>query len=361
MSTFVRWLITVVVFIFAFQSQGALAGFSVTCGGSTEAITIHMPPSISVPRDAAVGTPLTSWVTSAATTNFYPCTVTTFILGRNENSGMVFKPSNTLINSGIKVKGPVGEPYTVWNTNVLGVGVAIGVRTYPNLCDWYPWRDLGAPGTVLPPWTGDVCNNWLSGVSTIYNGGQVQVALIKTGPITPNTVTGSALVVGSLITDGSGYTVFPSAFKTYSISDTKIIVASCSTPNVNVNLGSYNQATFTGLGSTTPPVKFNVSIEACPAGLNSIQYQFIPVNAVVDAANGVLALSSNSTATGIGLQLKDGNGKALQYDTPYTLPNLSGPTGGAYTIPLTAAYYQTASSVTAGSANAILTFTMNYQ
>uniref|UniRef100_UPI00163FAB96 fimbrial protein n=1 Tax=Burkholderia gladioli TaxID=28095 RepID=UPI00163FAB96 len=63
----------------------------------------------------------------------------------------------------------------------------------------------------------------------------------------------------------------------------------------------------------------------------------------------------------IGLQLKDGNGNALKYNTQYTLTSYSKSTGGSYTIPLTARYYQTAAQVTAGSANAVLTFTMTYQ
>jgi major type 1 subunit fimbrin (pilin) len=61
------------------------------------------------------------------------------------------------------------------------------------------------------------------------------------------------------------------------------------------------------------------------------------------------------------LQLKDGSGNPLKYNTQYTLTSYSKTTGGSYTIPLTAAYYQTAASVTAGSANAVLTFTMTYQ
>ena len=82
---------------------------------------------------------------------------------------------------------------------------------------------------------------------------------------------------------------------------------------------------------------------------------------MLDATNGVLALSSGSTATGIGLQLKDGSGNPLKYNTQYTLTRYSKTTGGSHTIPLTAAYYQTAASVTPGSANAVLTFTMTYQ
>jgi major type 1 subunit fimbrin (pilin) len=127
-------------------------------------------------------------------------------------------------------------------------------------------------------------------------------------------------------------------------------------------MGSYQQSAFKGVGmATTPAVGFNVAVNACPTGLASIQYQFIPVNAVLDATNGVLALSSTSTAAGIGVQLKDGNGNPIQYNTQYTLSAYNTATGGSYTIPLTAAYYQTAATVTPGSANAVLTFTLTYQ
>jgi major type 1 subunit fimbrin (pilin) len=127
-------------------------------------------------------------------------------------------------------------------------------------------------------------------------------------------------------------------------------------------MGSHPQSEFTGIGSATKsPVGFNIAVNACPSGLAKIQYQFIPLNAVLDATNGVLALSGSSTATGIGVQLKDGSGNALKYNTQYTLSGYNTSTGGSYTIPLTAAYYQTAPTVTPGSADAVLTFTMTYQ
>ncbi len=319
-----------------------------------------MPTSVTVPRDAAIGTVLTSWVNTAATTNFYNCTVS-----GSAASGMVFEPLS-LTKAGMTVTGPSGGTYTVWNTNVPGVGVAIGVRTYANGCGWYqPFQDLGTPFTVFPsPWTGGSCNQNGTG-STVINGGQAQAALVKTGPITAGTVTGGVLFEGGSATAQSlyaAYTIATSNRVSYSLTQTAVTVAACTTPNVTVTMGSYMQSVFKGIGSTTTPAKaFNVAVNACPSGLNSIQYQFIPVNAVLDATNGVLALASGSTATGIGLQLKDSSGNPLKYNTQYTLTSYSKTTGGSYTIPLTAAYYQTAASVTAGSANAQLTFTMTYQ
>ncbi|MXN75435.1 fimbrial protein [Burkholderia sp. 4701] len=158
------------------------------------------------------------------------------------------------------------------------------------------------------------------------------------------------------------FTVGTSGHVLFSLTSTIVSVAACTTPNVTVNMGSTMQSAFKGIGSTTnPPVAVNVAVNACPSGLTSIQYQFIPVNAVLDSTNGVLALSSDSTATGIGLQLKDSSGAALKYNTQYTLTSYSKSTGGSYTIPLKAAYYQTSATVKPGSANAVLTFTMMYQ
>jgi major type 1 subunit fimbrin (pilin) len=350
------WLFMLVVLMLGLGSREASA--TVSCSGSAQTVTVSMTPSVTVPRDAAVGTVLTTWATTAGVTNFYSCTAT-----NSSPSGMAFQPLS-LTKAGMTVTGPNGV-YTVWNTNVPGVGIAIATRTYANGCEWQPWQDLGTPTPPFPsPWVGYACNQNTSAGSVI-NGGQAQMALVKTGPITAGIVAGGVLFQGASTmsqTGVGGYTVSTSNPVSYSLTTTTVAVASCTTPNVTVNMGSPMQSVFTGIGSTSKPVvAFSLAVNQCPIGLNSIQYEFIPINAVLDSTNGVLALSSDSTATGIGLQLKDGSGNPLQYNTKYTLTSYSSATGGSYTIPLTAAYYQTASSVTAGSANAVLTFTMTYQ
>ncbi|RQT51441.1 fimbrial protein [Burkholderia cepacia] len=355
----VFWLLALVALMPGLGSRAAFAQ-SASCTGTAQTVTISMPASVTIPRDAAIGTVLTTWASTPATTNFYSC-----LVSGSAFSGMAFE-ALSMTKAGMTVAGPNGVAYTVWNTNVPGVGVAIGVRSYANGCGWQPWDDLGTPRPPLPsPWAGWACNQ--NGTnSLVTNGGQVQVALVKTGAITAGTVTGGVLFEGAPSTGGANingpFAVSASSHVSYSLTSTIVNVAACTTPNVTVNMGSPMQSEFTGIGSTNKQaVSFNVAVNACPTGLNSIQYQFIPVNAVLDSTNGVLALSSGSTATGIGLQLKDGNGNALKYNTQYTLTSYSKSTGGSYTIPLTARYYQTAAKVTAGSANAVLTFTMTYQ
>ncbi|WGS47927.1 pilus assembly protein (plasmid) [Burkholderia sp. JSH-S8] len=354
----VFWLLTLAVLVLGLGSRAAFAQ-SASCSGTAQTVPVSMDSSVTVPRDAAIGTVLTKWASTTPTTNFYTCTTS-----GSAFSGMVFEPLS-MTKAGMTVTRN-GVAYTVWKTNVPGVGVAIGVRSYVNGCGWQAWLDLGTPTPPSPsPWAGWSCNKNSTGGS-VTNGGQAEVALVKTGAITAGTVTGGVLFEGASTTGGANsngpFTVATSGHVSYSLTSTIINVAACTTPNVTVNMGSTMQSAFKGIGSsTTPPVAVNVAVNACPSGLTSIQYQFNPVNAVLDSTNGVLALSSDSTASGIGLQLKDNSGNALKYNTQYTLTSYNTSTGGSYTIPLKAAYYQTSATVKPGSANAVLTFTMTYQ
>ncbi|TCW81478.1 pilus assembly protein [Burkholderia sp. SRS-46] len=351
------WLLALAVLLLGLGSRAAFAQTATCSSGTPPTVTVTMPVSVTVPRDAPNGTVLSREVTTAQTSNYFSCTTT-----GSAATGMVFAPSSMMTKAGTTATVN-GKTYTAWNTNVPGVGIVIGVNPIVNSCGAQGWQDLGKPsGTFPSPWSGGVCNQ----NGSIANGGYAQVALVKTGPITAGTVTGGVLFEGASVTGprvGGPYTVATSGHVSFSLTQTVVNVAACTTPNVTVNMGSVMQSAFKGVGSTggMTPVPVNVAVNACPIGLNSIQYQFIPVNAVLDSTNGVLALSSDSTATGIGLQLKDGSGNALKYNTPYTLTSYSSATGGSYTIPLKANYYQTAARVTAGSANAVLTFTMTYQ
>ncbi|NMK47212.1 fimbrial protein [Achromobacter sp. Bel] len=330
-----------------------------SCTGAAESITVQLPATATVARDAPNGTTLlTNWF-SAGNNSYFVCR------GSDSGSGMGFRPHAGLTKSGMMVNTADGT-YTVWNTDVPGIGIAIAVRTFANGCGLLAWQDLGHPnsGAFPPGWVGRGCNER----GTVRNGGWVRVALVKTGSATggtvTGTVTGSSLLEGASMTRANGaiaYTPGTSNMKTFGISPIRVTVAACTTEPVPVPMGSYPQSVFKGKGLAASPVSFNVLVNACPAGLNSVQYQFVPVNAVLDPANGVLALSNDSTATGIGLQLKDSNDTAVQYNKQYTLTAYSKATGGSYSIPLRAAYYQTADTVTPGSANAMLTFTMTYQ
>jgi major type 1 subunit fimbrin (pilin) len=348
------------LFVSGFGSHAAFAQTAVCSTPGTQTVSFSFPATITAPRDAASGTLLTSWVTTQPTTTYFGC-----ITSGTASAGMVFKPFSLTTKSATTVTDPHGIKLTVWNTAIPGIGIAVGVSSYSAGCGgWQPWQDL-ALGNVQGGYTGTLCNK----AGSWATGGQAEMAFVQTGAITAGSVTGGVIFQGTSATNINGSVsvgtsplgnsvVYPFSLS----STTKVSVAACTTPDVTVNMGSHQQWEFNGVGSaTTPAVSFDIAVNACPSGLAKIQYQFIPVNAVLDATNGVLALSDSSTATGIGVQLKDDGGNALNYKTQYTLSGYNTATGGSYNIPLTAAYYQTASTVTPGSANAVLTFTMTYQ
>ncbi|MBC3467500.1 type 1 fimbrial protein [Pseudomonas sp. RW10S2] len=353
------WVKSIVLATLVSSSSAALA---LDCTLQAETLQIKMPTAITVTRDIANGTLLTQWIVSVANPSFFQCK-TNLVAAPGWYYGTAFQPLS-MTKSGLTVTGPTGVAYTVWNTNVPGIGIAIGVRAYANQIAWLSWGDLGTASSFLAsPWQGNATN--ITSHSTINNnGGQVQMALVKTGTIRAGTVTGGVMLEAALISAPAKfgpYDIAQNGRKSFLVSSTTINVAACRTADVDVDLGSHKQSEFTGVGSTTPAVAFNVDISACPAGLNAIQYQFTPPTGVLDGSNGVIALSADSSAAGIGVQLKDGNGSPLKYNTPLTLTNYNKTTGGTYSIPLRASYYQISSPVQPGTANSLLTFTMSYQ
>jgi type 1 fimbria pilin len=99
-----------------------------------------------------------------------------------------------------------------------------------------------------------------------------------------------------------------------------------------------------------------------------------PTTSIIDAANGVIAVnnagSSGQAATGVGLQLgytpANYTASATSPTTIWTsgaMWNISPPSSGLgnFKIPLAARYYQTSNTVTAGPANAKVTFNIDYK
>ncbi|HBN9636408.1 hypothetical protein APA73_15690 [Pseudomonas aeruginosa] len=135
----------------------------------------------------------------------------------------------------------------------------------------------------------------------------------------------------------------------------------CVTPDVSVSLGSTPAGDFSGIGTTVARTPFTLSFQNCPPNLASIAYSFTPTTSVVDAAQGVVALDATSTATGVGIQLLTQAGAAVQFGTAYPLESYDSSQAASYSVDLQAGYYQTATTVSAGSANTAITFTMNYK
>jgi type 1 fimbria pilin len=115
---------------------------------------------------------------------------------------------------------------------------------------------------------------------------------------------------------------------------------------------------FSGKGSTPGDAytqSFNLPM-TCNAGTKvSVKME----GSIFDANRGVInTTSGNNAATGVGIQLLYNNlPMALGSDIAVGTSS----TGGSFSVPLKARYYQTGDTITTGTANGVLSFTMTYQ
>jgi major type 1 subunit fimbrin (pilin) len=135
----------------------------------------------------------------------------------------------------------------------------------------------------------------------------------------------------------------------------------CTTPNVNVDLPEASVGEFSGVGSVAGRKAFDLAFNQCPAGLSSIGYSFAATTQVLDATQGVVAPNATSTASGVGIQLLRGNNTPVTFGTIYLLDNYDATAKANYRVPMQAGLFQTGKSVTAGSVNTAITFTLNYK
>nr|WP_233175786.1 fimbrial protein [Dyella sp. ASV24] len=324
-----------------------------TCTATGSLIfTLSMPQSITVPRDLPVGTPLTGLISSQENTAIWSCTLAAMEpFGAQAMIGPAFTA-----NSGQTYTGTDGVQYTIWNTNVAGVGLAAASKIIYN---WPGCPQSGiwwGPSTLTAQWFGPYCYSSNAHPNNTV-GAQIGVALIKTGPITTGGVIGGIVAMAAPLE----INLLPSLQATYVIGNVTIVPQQCTTKDVTVSMGRYSTGQFAGIGSTTPAVNFTIGLNGCPAGMKGIRYQIDSALPLANTTNSVVTLDRNSMATGIGLQLLDSQGNPLPLGTQRTFASYNTTAGGDFTIPLQARYYQTSATINPGTANTSMTFTMTYQ
>lgn len=349
------------------------------CTGGGGSYAVALPATTSVPRDIAVGQPLSGWVMASGTTN-YSCPYTSS--SSYYSRGVSARVPSIASAGGTYVDGATGVSYDVFSTGVPGVGMA--VRFYTTVSSPYCGTNMNldlaksgaSPGVnAVPPsgTTGLGCSIQNASVSGSFTG-QVGVRLVR---IAGSLISGSVTNAVGALTQVCAYAGGPSssiyvptsyqdsaACTSISLTSTTIQVAACTTPDVLVKLGSHspNEAGLASIGGTTQAVAFNVNLNSCPAGMNSIQYRIEPTTTVINSAQSVVALDSSSSASGVGVQLLNGAGAAAAPLSTTTFQTFSGyfkTLGGSYTIPFQARYYRTG-NITPGTANTSMTFTMQY-
>lgn len=261
-----------------------------------------------------------------------------------------------------------GTSFPIFATNVPGIGMVVGA-TSKGPSGWHSdmgGRPYGIAVTSYPKRQGA----WgAGGPYTTTFGFRLRVAFVTLGRPTAGTVafTGVVGTVGMGTTHAAPDNVFlygPSQTAPITLTGgPTFVLLSCETPDVDVQLGRHMTTEFAGPGYTSAPVDFQVKLNSCEPGMNRIRYRIDPATMVSNATQSVVALDGTSTASGVGVQLlvSAGNPHPLGTGTDQVLSGYIPGTGGSYTIPMKARYYQTDPAVTTGTANTVMTFTMSYE
>ncbi|WP_080428764.1 fimbrial protein [Burkholderia ubonensis] len=254
----------------------------------------------------------------------------------------------------LTVNGDLATGYSdVYKTNIDGIGIRFEVVKYFYTGGW-PTK----PGTID--------NNGKTfeyRYNYAYNNAAMSIDayLIKiSDPIKSAPLTSIPSVSITETQSDGGTTATPPPNYFSGIATGQITALTCQPQDVQVNMGMQHSQGFSGVGSTLQPVAFNIPLNNCPRGINTVLYRIDPTTGVAPQSDGVVVLNRSSTASGVGVQIQDESGSPLKLSSDISFSAYS-TAGGSFKIPLKAAYYQTDSKITAGSANTAVTFTMTYQ
>lgn len=380
--------------VFTMISPPGLAAVNLTLGAGLTAQNVNVPinaPTISAGADIPVGS-----VIYQASLNM----ADSFIEGKwpasDVGKTIYYTITNGLINTPYPLADLATGPFAggVYQTGIPGIGVAIIYTTNGRLITSTKryvenQNVLGSELGIRYTMSGEASARY--------------VVLIKTGPITPGSYNISAAnfpTVQSAMdftqtnnANAAVVTGLPIKYWTFGFQGNLTVSAqTCTTPDVNVTLGSYEiHEHFTALNSVTPWVDASIELKNCPtfhgfynetnapllmnyntgattsttSNNNNIGLRLTPTTSVIDAANGVMAIdtSASGAASGVGIQIGWGSSSAMP--TPFdfaaeklvTLPKDGSPT---LRIPLAARYIQTAERPKPGQANGKAVFTINY-
>lgn len=343
--------------------------------------------SINVPRDAAIGAAIYKQGFTAGAGTKFLCDIQ-----HGTDTQVSFRVDDLLANTGI-VGADSFYSGRIHKTNVPGIGVSWHVgQGNLRAIDDKPLTLTLVPGCSSPL---EVGLKILTCITGNLGLGPPTLVLFKIGPVSAgridSTKLGKFVMSGQVLDrDGTGWSNIFTIGSLAIRGSIDIVEQTCSTPSVSVDMGSQKVSLLKGLGSATPPVNFNIALTNCPgfpglltdgASLTKasstektddgrrvapvVKIRIDPQNTAVDAANGVLNLSTSASyasASGVGVQVLNEAGTPVKLSESVDLsPALLLASTTALDIKFSARYIQTANKVTPGKANAVATYTLTYQ
>ncbi|HDC4524628.1 fimbrial protein (plasmid) [Enterobacter kobei] len=283
--------------------------------------------------------------------------------------------------STLSIPGQSGYSGKAYTTNVPGIGAVIVDYTY------------GYPATHLEDQTMGRFTLQMNSQGPQYFGHakKFDLILIKIGPTPPGGYTLNASSLPSAKVFGVASVI--SKLKGLPADTRKIVfngslrvnAQTCTTPDVNVELGSHNMSAYPKVGDASPWVPFNIRLTNCPVFYgnfpgsnpvnltsgssvtptptsNKIGVSLTPNSSILDVEKGIMALSTEiGAATGFGIQVArySISPQIISFADEFKvdLPR----TGVAtWNVPMSARYIRTELKGEPGKANGKLTFTINY-
>lgn len=292
--------------------------------------TFNLPASINLPRDLPNGSDITT-VTSSA---------------RSPGNGITCDADTQVVATNFARNGA---------TSTAGI------------------TPTGVPGIGMRWTTGHLFSQTLRGTTTFGGAASTTLTLVKTGPIAD----GAVLAAGPLEwTEVNGLVNTRDNLAT----SVRFVAQTCNVTTTNVLVpispaSGIPLRTFTRVGTTTNPVPFQIGIDC--TGVSTTVFMTLTDQQNPGNISDTLALTANSVATGIGIQIMSeessigsgvfnvrrfGPAASVAGNTnQFRVATTAEVSPGPKRMNFRARYIQTAAQVTAGTANGIATFTMSYQ
>ncbi|MBO4154596.1 fimbrial protein [Enterobacter kobei] len=364
------------IFLFSSQVQALVTCSLVTARTDTATMT---PANISAGPDLPIGTVIyrSTWIENSPANQLLCSTdQQTADTGKVVMNMILSQAPNPLSSW-------AGTPFggNVFTTNIPGVGVAIWFANNPVTLT--KKVTIGAIDITVP-----------SSASSVQAGysGRWDFSLIKIGDIAPGSYSfnsASSMPTVQLYYDNMqnvASTNFPITTRTIKFGGTLSISAqTCTTPDVNVNLGSYDQSVLTKNGST-PWINSSIKLTNCPtfrgyyptenptsirgtaqsttvSTSNQFGLRLNPNSGIIDSTNGIMSVApASNAATGVGIQVAYGTASSPELFNFSQEKLVTSPKNGSktITIPLVARYTKTSQTITPGRADGKITFTISY-
>lgn len=317
----------------------------VTCNNQSGSNQFLIAGTVSVPANAAVGTTVSTLAPITYTMQCY------FINAGQKNTSA----TNT---ARFTTTAALAFGADVYSTGVPGLGVRYIFNS--SACKASNVVLTNGNASIACFFTGPLGGPYMPAAIT------VTAQLVVTGTIRAgvSNLTTSPVVAITFVTSDNPGTLWPQGNLYTGSAAGTIMQSTCSVnqSKVSVPLATANTRAFPSVGSVFGPQSFALSL-ACASGARV----FITLTDSVNPANrtNTLALTADSTAKGIGVQILNASGP-VSYGADSATPGntnqwpIGNSPNGQLQVPLTARYISIG-SVSAGTAKALVTFTLSYQ